>query len=141
MHSGTRPGLALQECHRVLRSGGRMHASDSDWGFFVFEPLTPEQAAALISAAGHAFKTPLIGRKLYGLCRTIGYSEVNISVVPFTDTEGRFAGVIRNMGTYARIGGTLPEAEIEAMMAEVDTAIAEGTYLFVLPQFLVTATV
>jgi hypothetical protein len=43
------------------------------------------------------------------------------------------------MAKYARESGQLDSAEIDAFVANVKSAIEEGTYLLVLPQFLVTA--
>ncbi|MBT4490265.1 MAG: methyltransferase domain-containing protein, partial [Rhodospirillaceae bacterium] len=114
------PLASIQDCHRVLAPGGRLHVTDNDWGFYVFEPLSQARTAALISAASHAYKSPLLGRKLYGLCQTAGYSTIDLGILPTIDTDGQFAGVIRNIASYARAGGSLPEAEIDAVMAEVD---------------------
>ena len=44
------------------------------------------------------------------------------------------------MASYIRTFNTLPETELEALMSQVDAAREDGTYLFCLPQFLVTGT-
>ena len=43
------------------------------------------------------------------------------------------------MAEYARESGQLDTAEIDSFVADVKSAIEDGTYLLVLPQFLVTA--
>ena len=47
--------------------------------------------------------------------------------------------VLHNMVNYARIGGRIDPKRADAMLAEVKQSIADGTYMMVLPQFLVTA--
>ena len=41
-------GRSLGEAHRVLRSGGRMTAICSDYGFYVAEPLAPTEVRELL---------------------------------------------------------------------------------------------
>jgi hypothetical protein len=48
------------------------------------------------------------------------------------------APVVLNMAQYARASGRLPAARVEALVADLRAAIEAGTYLQVLPQFLVT---
>jgi len=38
---------------------------------------------------------------------------------------------------YAHDSGKIAQAEIERWFAEIDRAVAEGSFLFVLPQFVV----
>jgi ubiquinone/menaquinone biosynthesis C-methylase UbiE len=134
------PLATLGEILRVLKPGGKVHVADSDWGFLLLDPLSPDELRTLMDAAAFAFKTPLIGRKLPSLCREAGYAEVAIKMLCEADTKGRLALMSHNMASYARESGTLPEAEIAAMMGKIDAAVESGSFLGALPQFLVTAT-
>lgn len=134
------PLATLSEIRRVLKPGGKVHATDSDWGFLMIEPLEPDELRRLMDAAAFAFKTPLIGRKLPNLCRETGYGEVAVAMLCEPDTRGRLALIAHNMASYAREGGTLSEAEIAPMLEKVDAAVDAGNFLGALPQFLVTAT-
>jgi ubiquinone/menaquinone biosynthesis C-methylase UbiE len=132
------PASTLSQFHAVLRPGGLAHAIDSDWGMLVVEPLGPERIAELFAAARHAYRTPLVGRRLYGLFRAAGFREVRVQVLASADTRGHMAPVVLNMAQYARASGRLPAARVEALVADLRAAIEAGTYLQVLPQFLVT---
>lgn len=134
------PVATLRDFRRVLRPEGRVHATDSDWGLLAVEPLGPERLARLFEAASIAYRTPLIGRALYGLMRAAGFDEVRVGVVASADTKGHAAPILLNMAKYARESGRLPAAEIESFVADLKQAIEDRTYLLVLPQFLVTGT-
>ena len=41
---------SLEEAHRVLRSGGRVTAICSDYGFYVAEPLSPDEVHVLTTS-------------------------------------------------------------------------------------------
>ncbi|HJN52833.1 MAG: methyltransferase domain-containing protein [Pseudomonadales bacterium] len=131
------PEVTIREFHRVLKPGGIAHVIDSDWGAIVLEPLG-ERFTRIMSAASVAFRTPLIGRKLYGLFRQAGFQDIRVQVLAGADTTGGMRAVLRNMASYARVSGQLEEAELEAFVADVDRAVDEQTYLALLPQFLVT---
>ncbi len=130
----------LAELRRVLRPGGRLHAIDSDWGMLAVEPLGPERVAELFDAARVAYRTPLIGRKLYGAMRVAGFDEVQVQVLTPADTSGFLAPVVSHMAGYARGTGRMEPARIDALLEDLSRAIEDGTYLLVLPQFLVTGT-
>jgi ubiquinone/menaquinone biosynthesis C-methylase UbiE len=134
------PATTLGQFRAALRPGGLAHAIDSDWGMLTVEPLGPERIAALFAAASHAYRTPLIGRRLYGLMRAAGYREVRVQVLASADTRGHMAPVILNMAHYARAAGRLPAATLDALVSDLRAAIEAGSYLLVLPQFLVTGT-
>lgn len=128
----------LAEFRRVTRSGGLVHVIDSDWGMLTVEPLGCERIAALLAAAAPAYRTPLIGRQLYGAMRRAGLRDVKVRVLTSADTRGFLAFVVTNMVSYAcDIGGFDPD-EAKQVLAEVDAAIAGETWLAILPQFLVT---
>ncbi len=132
------PAVTVQEFQRVLRPDGIAHVTDSDWGMLVLQPVGQERLSRLMSAAAVAFKTPLIGRSLYGLFRRAGFREVGIQIRANADTEGHMRPVLANMRTYARASGRVDETELEALAADIEKAIVEQTYLAILPQFLVT---
>jgi ubiquinone/menaquinone biosynthesis C-methylase UbiE len=116
------PAATLAEFRRVLKPGGLAHA-----------------IAAIIRAASWAWRTPEMGRKLHGAARRAGFDEVAVRVLTKPDTEGRLLGMIRTVAGYARESGKLDPARIDAVLATVEQGLAEGSYLAVAPQFLVTA--
>ncbi len=134
------PASTLAQFRAVLRPGGVAHAIDSDWGMLMVEPLGPERVAELFAAARHAYRTPLVGRRLYGLFRTAGFRDVRVQVLAGADTRGHMAPVVLNMAHYARASGRLPAALLDTLVSELRVAVEAGTYLLVLPQFLVTGT-
>jgi len=132
------PLRTFAEFRRVLRPGGIAHAIESDWSLTVVEPLGAEWRA-LVEAARWAWRTPEIGRRLHGLARRAGFAPVTVQVLTRPDTDGRLMDMIRTVAGYARDGGMDP-ARIDAMLGHLDRALADGSYLAVAPQFLVTAT-
>jgi hypothetical protein len=106
----------------------------------VVEPLGPDRLARLFEAASVAYRTPLIGRKLYGAFRAAGLREVRVEVRALADTLGVLSPVLHNMASYARASGRMDPDAIDRLLDEVRRSIDEGSYLLVLPQFLVTGT-
>ncbi|MDH3474633.1 MAG: methyltransferase domain-containing protein [Rhodospirillales bacterium] len=133
------PAAAFAEFRRVLKPGGIAHAIESDWSLTVVEPLPSAEWAAIIRAASWAWRTPEMGRRLHGAARRGGFQEIAVRVLTKPDTEGRLLGMIRTVAGYARESGTLDPARIDAALAAVEQGLAEGRYLAVAPQFLVTA--
>jgi ubiquinone/menaquinone biosynthesis C-methylase UbiE len=130
----------LAELHRVLKPGGRLHAIDSDWGFVIVEPWGKATVDRFFAAAAPAFREPYIGRRLPGAMARAGFREIEVRLLPIVDREGRLMAVLRNMQSYIRTFGTLPDAEVENLLADVERGVRDGTYFGCLPQFLVTAT-
>lgn len=134
------PLATLRDFRRVLKPGGKAHAIEGDWALMAWEPLTAADWTALVDAAGHAFRTADIGRKLHGLMRAAGFAEIAVEVRTRPDTTGRLKPMFDNMIYYARQGGRLSEQRIAAFVATVESAIEDGRHLAVAPQFLVTGT-
>lgn len=130
----------LAEFRRVLKPGGLAHVIDSDWGLLAVEPIGAERIAELFEAAKPAYKTPLIGRKLWGAMRGAGFSDVKVKIVASADTKGFTAPIVFNMMSYARASGRLPKATLEALAADLKKSLSDGTFLLIPPQFLVTGT-
>jgi ubiquinone/menaquinone biosynthesis C-methylase UbiE len=131
----------LVELHRVLKPGGRLHVVDSDWGMLAVEPLGAEAIGELFAAASVAYRTPLIGRKLHGALRSSGFVEVKVQILASADTRGHFSPIVFNMASYARASGRMDPAKIDRLLDALKRSLQDGTYLLVLPQFLVTGSV
>ena len=130
----------LDEAVRVLAPGGRLHAIDSDWGFVIVEPWGKDTVDRFFAAAAPAFREPHIGRKLPAAFHAAGLRDIDVRIVPIVDRSGTLLSVLRNMRVYIRTFGTLPDAEVDDLMAAAERGIGDGTYMACLPQFLVTGT-
>ena len=128
------------EIFRVMAPGGRVHVIDSDWGFVVVQPWPSQTVYRFFEAASAAFNEPYIGRRAAGYMRDAGFTAPQVQLSPFVDQRGRGLAVLKNMAGYIRTFGTMPEAEVNELIGQVETALAEDRFLFCLPQFLVTGT-
>jgi ubiquinone/menaquinone biosynthesis C-methylase UbiE len=133
------PQATLRECRRVLRPSGKIHAIEGDWPMMVVEPVPAAEWSALVTAASVACRTPDIGRKLYALLRHAGFSGIEVQLVTRPDTEGRLLPMIKRIADYARASGKIGDAEIDKILFSIEQAHADGSYLFLAPQFVVTA--
>ena len=74
-----------------------------------------------------------------GEFKIVGFKDVSVSIVPFVDQSGSALNVLNNMASYIDTFETLPKARVRLLMEDVEKAVNDGTFLFCLPQFLVTA--
>ena len=135
------PLASFREFARVVKPGGKVHAIDSDFYMTVVDGVAPLEWRALIDAAAHAFRTPEIGRRLYGLALEAGFGDIRVEVRAIPDTSGRMLNFVQNVAGYARDGGAIAEARIEAVVDAATAALAAGRFFALNPQFMVTATV
>ena len=134
------PERTIQEFHRVVKIGGKVHAIEGDWPMMVIEPVPSADWVALVNAASHACRTPDIGRKLYGLMERAGFTSIDVQVITRPDTDGRLLPMVKNMAGYARSSGKLTDVDIDKVLSGIELAISEKSYLGLAPQFIVTAT-
>ena len=129
----------LSEMYRVLTPGGRIHVLDSDWGFVMVEPWGKQKVDRFFDAASVAFKEPHIGRKLVRLLKAAGFEAVTAKIAASLDTTGGSLSVLRNMRRYIGVFNTMSPQEADELIQAAERAVDDGTYLFALPQFVVTA--
>jgi ubiquinone/menaquinone biosynthesis C-methylase UbiE len=129
----------FREGHRILKRGGRFHAVEGDWGLAIAEPIPEDEWRALVAAASIAFRTPTAGRRLYGVARAAGFSNVEVSVVCRPDTTGRLLPMVRNLCAYAKKSRGLDDQRIASVLAACEEAADRQELLVLNPQFLVTA--
>lgn len=128
---------SLTEVRRVLKPGGRLQVIDSDWGFVVVQPWHKKTVDEFFAAASAAFNEPYIGRRIAGDLSGLGFKEVTVTLSPFVDQSGRGLHVLRNMAGYIETFGSMPKAQVDELLAQVEQALHDGQFLFCLPQFLV----
>jgi SAM-dependent methyltransferase len=130
----------LESLRRCMKPGAKIQLIDSDWGFVIVEPWGPKRTAEFFAAAAPAFKEPNIGRKLLGFLRDAGFDDITVSVSASADARGGSLAVLTNMRSYIDTFASLDADLLDRMMAELTEAVESGRFLFVLPQFTVTAT-
>lgn len=133
------PIATFREFRRCLRPGGIAHAIEGDWRLTAVEPVPTEDWRALIEAASWAWPRPEIGRTLYRFAREAGFDEITVQVLTRPDTDGRFNGMIQTVAGYAKEGGAIKPRQVDKILKTIEQAQADGTYLAVAPQFIVTA--
>lgn len=133
-------GATISSFRELLTPGGQVLLVDSDWGFVLVEPWGKAKTDDFFAAASGAFNERFIGRKLPGLLAANGFTDVRVNILAGADMKGRGIGVLTNMVSYIRQLGTMESHQAEGMLAELEPAVKAGAFLFVLPQFLVTAT-
>ena len=70
--------------------------------------------------------------------RAAGLQDVKVQILASADTKGRMSPIVFNMLGYARDSGRLPPAKLAALVADLKQSLADGTFVLILPQFLVT---
>src|SRR3984957_16029605 len=131
----------VAEMARVTAVGGTVVAVDSDWDMLALDigAAARERSDRIIAASkAIAIREPQIGRELYRLFRAAGLDEVKVEIHAGADTAGRSLPMLKaSFARYARDSGKIAAAEVEGWFADIDRAVASGSFLFVLPQFVV----
>ncbi len=133
------PAATIREFMRVLKFGGKLHAIEGDWPMMIVEPVPTKDWAALVDAASHACRTADIGRKLYGLMGSVGFSHIDVQLITRPEHDGRLLPMIKNMLGYARDSGKMKNSDIDRILTTIEQAMSDGSYLAIAPQFVVTA--
>ena len=133
------PLFTFTEFRRTLRPGGIAHVIEGDWRLTAVKPVPTHEWQSMIEAASWIWPRPEIGRELYGIARQAGFREVAIQVLTNPDTTGRLTPMIDTVTDYARSSGMLRFEQIDSVMKQIRKGIEDGTYLAIVPQFIVTA--
>ncbi len=130
----------VAEMARVTASSGIVVAVDSDWDMIALEIGAPgrERSDRILDASkALAIKEPRIGRQLHRLFRAAGLDEVKVEILAGADTAGRSLPMLKaSFARYARDSGQVAQDEVTRWFEDIDHAVASGSFLFVLPQFV-----
>jgi ubiquinone/menaquinone biosynthesis C-methylase UbiE len=131
----------VAEMARVTATGGIVVAVDSDWDMIALElgAAGRDRSNRILAASkALAIREPRIGRQLYRLFRAAGLGEVKVEIFAGADTAGRSLPMLKaSFARYARDSGKIASDEVAQWFQDIDHAVASGSYLFVLPQFVV----
>ena len=131
----------LAEFLRVLKPGGILRMLESDWDLLVVEPIGSERLSEMLKYAKHAFSDPQVGRNIYGSAKRVGYTNIDVKMVPVVDTFGFLVKLtLENFIKYAIDGGYSPEKG-KQFLADLHTSLQNNELLIVLPLFMVTGIV
>ena len=119
----------LREVRRVLGDGGVAWMTEVDNDSLSFWPRVPvaeECFHALWKAQEEGGGDPIVGRKLYGMCRAAGFTDVQVFPTTFHlhhgSPPGYFHGMLRE---FAEILESAREALPARLRPRVDEAIAQ----------------
>ena len=131
----------VAEMARVAAPGAIVAATDSDWDMIALdigEDGRELSDRVLEAAKSIAIKEPRIGRRLRGIFIGAGLTEVRSEIVAGADVAGRSLPMLKaSFARYARDSGRVSAEDIARWVQMLETAIARGRFLFVLPQFVV----
>ncbi len=87
------PSVAVTEFYRVLRPDGIAALRSPDWGTVMLEPVSPELLASIDLRnrwQRHHHGDPEAGRKLKGILRTAGFSDITARAEAVTEAPLAF---------------------------------------------------
>lgn len=134
------PETVVSEIHRIMRSGGRFCAVDSDDGLVVFYP--EEQRVCQVLRAAQATQAEkggdrFIGRKLQQMMFNAGFTNIKSRVLALTSSELPF-DVLFNilLGYKASLLGDA--IDVKKLFADLSREVVDGRQLIAGGVFIVT---
>ena len=127
------------EAARVMKPGGRGMIIATDWDAIVWHSEDPDRMARVMQAFAPHCDDPRLPRTLGRQLRAAGLTIARVVYYPIINTT-RSAGCYSRMiqpfvAAYIKGQGSLPEAEVDAWMAEQEALDDAGAYFFATGRF------
>ncbi len=132
------PVRVVAELARVLRPGGRLVSVEPDWGTMALDPGTPDVVRRVAQYCAGAFPDGWTGRKLGRRLREAGLVDVRVEPEVVVLTDLSLALKVMNLGPFideAAESGAIAADEREELLADLDQADREGSFLFAMTTF------
>ena len=126
------PEQALAEMVRVTRPGGWVVVVDTDWG--TSQTCTTDvqfEQRLLQFAAQHRLTNPYSGRRLYGMLREAGLTDVSAEPYLYGITDHALALHVQNWMGFGRAAvraKAVTAAEVRTYLAGLEEAARTGTF-------------
>ena len=134
------PERALAELVRVTTPGGAVVVADTDWGMLAVDAPDQDTTRRVAEAIAERVRHPWMGRRLLGLFRRAGLTDVVVETGAAVLTDLAAADRIlylRDGVTAAREGGTVSAAAAAAWWGGLEDAAREGRFCSAIAGFLV----
>ncbi|HEV7650108.1 MAG TPA: methyltransferase domain-containing protein [Actinophytocola sp.] len=132
------PAEAAGEIARVLRPGGRVAVTDTDWATAIVHPGDPDTVGAVGAAMRAGITNPLAGRLLPGQLTAAGLTVDDIGSQALVQSREAATGPLMTMlGRMARDRGAISEARRASFMADVAAGAERGDFLMSVTMFAV----
>jgi ubiquinone/menaquinone biosynthesis C-methylase UbiE len=116
------PGAVIKECHRVLKSGGRLVVFDSDWDTATIVHPDKELTRRIIHlVTDKLFASGQIGRELKGLAEQSGFAVLDHQVHAITHTPESAEYVLINPIKSLVARGFLDQNSLDQWLRDLDT--------------------
>jgi SAM-dependent methyltransferase len=136
------PEAAMSELVRVTRSGGRVVATDTDWGMHAVHGAEPELTDAIVDAWRDSAVNGLSGRRLPGLFADAGMCDVTIAAETVTSTDPCRARLppFTTMAAAAERCGAIAVGDGHVWLAQLAQAGERGRFFWAVTMFAVSGT-
>ncbi|MEX0853192.1 MAG: methyltransferase domain-containing protein [Bauldia sp.] len=139
-----RPEAVIAETKRVTRRGGKVVCVEIDWETVMVHPGEPNVTRRILQHGSGRYLDGWIGRKLPGLFRRCGFSDVVVEPIVSIDEAGgdrAWLEFLHRRAGLALDSGLVDAETVAGWTAALDQAFASKTYFLALVQFLVVGRV
>lgn len=135
---------AIAEIGRVLRPGGRIAVSETDWRSVVVNSAEQSTTRRIFEAWDDAVASPNLPVRLGPILRACGFTAARAEAIPILDTSyssGNFSvNSVEGLAQIAQDRGAISDDERVAWLDDLQRQGHEGTYFFCVTRFLFSAT-
>jgi SAM-dependent methyltransferase len=134
------PSRVTAEIARVLRPGGRVVVTDTDWATAIIHPGDPEIVRVMGEAMRGGITNPLAGRRLPGQLAGAGLVVDDIGSQALVQSPAAATGpLVRMLGRMGVDRGVIDEAQCARFLADLADGAATGEFHMSVTMFAVLA--